>query len=108
MNPTELESISTKFQLGTPIGVATSVDGCRGGSFMWSVHTDKGRYAIKQLAPAIDLKNERIVTKYELSEAVANQFAQHAIRAVSAMEMSGKRLFITDNKGYLIYPWVDG
>jgi hypothetical protein len=68
MNQKHLKLICTKLQLGSPEGIATSVYGCRGGSFMWRVNTEKGSYAIKQLAPVIDITSERIVNKYELSE----------------------------------------
>lgn len=47
MNPKHQTFICTEFQLGMPVGVATSVYGCRGGSFMWRVNTEKGSYAIR-------------------------------------------------------------
>lgn len=107
MNPKHQTFICTEFQLGTPSGVPTSVYGCRGGSFMWRVNTKKGSYAIKQLAPVIDLKSEKIITKYELSETIAYQFSQQGIQAVSAIKKAGKHLIILDNIGYLIYPWIE-
>ena len=108
MNQKHQKFICKEFKLGTPAGVATSVYGCRGGSFMWRVNTEKGSYAIKQLAPVIDLKSERMVTKYELSETIAYRFIEFGIPAVSALEKSGKHLIIIDNTGYLVYPWVEG
>lgn len=95
-------------QLGSPIGVAARVYGSRGGSLMWQIKTTKGDYAIKQLAPVIDLKSDRIITKYELTETIAYRFTQHGIPAVSALEKSGKHLMIIENIGYLVYPWVEG
>jgi len=108
MNPNHLKFICTELQLGSPEGVAARVYGSRGGSLMWRVNTEKGIYAIKQLAPVIDLKSERIITKYELSEKIAYRFTQQGIPAVSALEKSGKHLIIIDNTGYLVYPWVEG
>src|SRR5580658_7448697 len=108
MNQDHLKFICAELQLGSPKGVATSVYGCRGGSFMWRVNTEKGSYAIKQLAPVIDLKNERIITKYELSETIAFRFTQLGIPAVSAIDKFGKYLTILENIGYLVYPWVEG
>ena len=108
MNQDHLKFICAELQLGSPDGVATSVYGCRGGSFMWRVNTEKGSYAIKQLAPVIDLKSERIITKYELSETIAYRFAQQGIPAVSAIKKSGKHLNIIENIGYLVYPWAEG
>src|SRR5579863_10397196 len=108
MNQKHLKFICTELQLGSPEGAVTSVYGCRGGSFMWKVKTDKDSYAIKQLAPVIDLKNKKIIAKYELSEKIAYRFRQQGIQAVSAIEKSGKRLNIIENTGYLVYPWVEG
>lgn len=108
MNQKHLKFICKELQLGPLKGTVTSVSGCRGGSFMWRVNTEKSRYAIKQLAPVIDLKSERIITKYELSETIACRFAQHGIPAIYAIEKSGKHLIIIENTGYLVYPWVEG
>jgi hypothetical protein len=44
----------------------------------------------------------------EAHETIAYRFAQQGIPAVSAIERSGRRLFIIENTGYLIYPWVEG
>ena len=107
MNIVHLKFICNELQLGIPEEAVTSVHGC-GGSFMWKVNTNKGRYAIKQLAPVIDLKNEKVITKYELSEKIAYRFKQQGIQAISAIEKSGNHLIIIENTGYLVYPWVEG
>jgi len=85
MNQTHLNFICTELQIGSPKEVAIRVYGSRGGSFMWRVNTEMGSYAIKQLAPSIDLTNEKMVTKYELSETIAYQFSQQGIPAVLMM-----------------------
>lgn len=108
MNQKHLHFLCTELQLGSSNGMATSIYGSRGGSLMWQVKTDKGNFAIKQLAPVIDLKNEKIVTKYELSETIAYLFKQQGIPAVFALDKSRKHLFIVENVGYLVYPWVEG
>ena len=108
MNQSHLNFICSELQLGSPTDVVSSVEGSRGGSFIWRVNTDKATYAIKQLAPAIDLKNEKMIAKYELSETIASRFAGEGIPAISAIEKSGKHLIIIDNIGYLAYPWVEG
>jgi hypothetical protein len=43
-----------------------------------------------------------MVKKYELSEKIAYQFSLQGIPAVSAIENSGRRLFIIENTGYLV------
>lgn len=108
MNQKHLMFLCDELQLDSPNAVPTSVYGSRGGSLMWRVRTKKGSYAIKQLAPNIDLKNQKIINKYELSEIIAYQFKQRGIPTVSALDKSGRRLFIIENIGYLVYPWVDG
>lgn len=108
MNKNHLNFICIQLQLGLPKDNVIQVYGSRGGSFMWRVNTTKGSYAIKQLASAIDLQSERMIAKYELSETIAYRFSQKGIPAISALEKSGKHLFITENTGYLAYPWVEG
>ena len=108
MNQSHLNFICAELQLGAPVGMATSVYGCRGGSFMWRVNTETRSYAIKQLAPVVDITSERMTAKYELSEMIADRFKQQGIKAVSAIEKSGKHLIIIENTGYLVYPWVEG
>ncbi|MBA2654411.1 MAG: aminoglycoside phosphotransferase family protein [Gammaproteobacteria bacterium] len=74
---------------------------------MWRIDTDKGSYAIKQLSKDIDLTDERIVKNYELSEHIARGFAAKNIPALCAIAQFGNYLFMTEDTGYLVYPWVD-
>lgn len=108
MNQNHLKFICAELDLGVLKGDTTSIYGCRGGSFMWRVSTDKTIYAVKQLAAVIDLKSEKIIAKYELSETIAYQFSQQGIQAVSAIMKAGKHLIMIDSIGYLVYPWVEG
>lgn len=108
MNQKHLKTICKKLQLGSLLGEVSRVYGSRGGSFLWRVNTEKSSYIIKQLAPGIDLNNEKIVTKYELSETIAYQFTQQEVAAVPAIEKFGKHLIILENIGYLVYPWIEG
>lgn len=106
MNQEHLIEICKIFELGTPIGAATSVNG---GLLhrMWRVDTNDASYAIKQLSHSIDLRNETIKKKYELSEQVAAHFSEQGIRAVSAIANAGKHLIEVDKETYLVYPWVN-
>lgn len=108
MNLRHLEILCNGFHLGILIGDAKAVHGSRGGSHIWRVNTDLSSYAIKQLSPSIDLPNEKIIARYELTETVASRFTQKGIQAIVALEKSGKRLTIIDNIGYLVYPWIEG
>lgn len=98
----------TKFNLGSHEETMKKIEGSRGGSFIWRINTEKGSYAIKQLAPVIDLTDAKIISKYELSELIAYRFSQQGIPSVFAIEESDHRLTIIDDIGYLIYPWIEG
>ncbi len=106
MNPNHLTAVCKYFALG-----ATTKEPIRvhGGllHIMWRVHTSKGSYAIKQLSRYIDLRDEAIVNNYNLTEQIAARFAKHGIPAVSAIEKDGQYLYIIDDTGFLIYPWVE-
>jgi thiamine kinase-like enzyme len=106
MNQTHLRQVSQHFDLGTPTQATTRV---HGGllHIMWRLDTDKGSYAIKQLSKDIDLKNERVIKNYELSEKIASRFSALGIPAVPAIENTGQYLFMIDETGFLVYSWVD-
>ena len=72
MNQKHLHHLCDELQLGLPSIKVTSINGSRRGSLLWRVNTEKGIYAIKQLAPVIDIKNEKVVAKYELCETIAH------------------------------------
>lgn len=74
---------------------------------MWRLDTMTGFYAVKQLSKKIDLNNENIVKNYELTEQIAFLFANQDIPAVFAIAKNNEHLFIIDNIGYLLYPWVN-
>ena len=93
MNQTHLKHISQHFDLGQQVQPPERV---HGGllHIMWRLDTDKGSYAIKQLSKDIDLKNERVIKNYELSEKIASRFSALGIPAVPAIENTGQYLFI--------------
>lgn len=74
---------------------------------MWRLNTEKGSFAIKQLSKDIDLTDHRVIKNYELSERIASRFVELGIPAVCAIEKSNKYLYIIDDTGFLVYPWVD-
>jgi len=106
MNYDLLRHLIQHFNLGTPKQAPVRV---YGGllHIMWRLDTDKGSYAIKQLSKDIDLTNERVVKNYELSECIASRFVALGIPAVSAIKNAGQYLFMGDDTGFLVYPWVD-
>ncbi len=106
MNHNHLKHLSQHFNLGQPVKLPKRV---HGGllHIMWRLDTDKGSYAIKQLSKDIDLKNKQVIKNYELSERVASHFVAQGIPGICAIAQSGKHLFIIDDTGFLVYPWVD-
>ncbi|MBS0286702.1 MAG: phosphotransferase [Proteobacteria bacterium] len=106
MNQTHLVKMLEHFNLGQPIHAPQRV---HGGllHIMWHIDTSNGSYAVKQLSKNINLNDEKVVRNYELTECIAHQFANKGIPAVYAISKNGKHLFIVDNSGYLLYPWID-
>ena len=106
MNKNHLKILCQHFNMGVPKQEPQRV---YGGLLhrMWRVDTENGSYAVKQLSQDIELTNEKVVKNYELSEHIASRFIKKGIPAVCAIEKLGKYLFIIDDTGFLVYPWVD-
>jgi fructosamine-3-kinase len=106
MHTNHLKAICSHFHIEKPIKKPTRV---HGGllHIMWRLDTDKGSYAIKQLSKDIDLKNELVIKNHELSEKIASRFSALGIPAVPAIENTGQYLFMIEETGFLVYPWID-
>lgn len=106
MNTHHIEALCAHFSLGKIVKPPQRV---YGGLLhrMWRIDTDKTSYAVKQLSKDINLTDERIVKNYECSERIASGFIVQGIPGVCAIEKSGKYLFMIDDIGFLVYPWVD-
>jgi thiamine kinase-like enzyme len=101
----QIESICSYFKLGSPIKPPKRI---YGGLLhkMWHLQTEKGIYAVKQLSRDINLSDNHIIENYNLTEHIASRFIQQGIPAVCAMEQANNYLFIIDEVGFLVYPWV--
>lgn len=75
---------------------------------MWRLDTTKGSFALKELSSKIDLTNQDIIKNYNLTEHIAWQFKQKGIPAIPAIGFQGHYLTLYNNKGYLLYSWVEG
>lgn len=106
MNQDTFQKICQKLNLGAPISPAKRI---YGGLLhkMWKITTAQNSYAIKELAPHIDFKNQSIRSNYELSEKIATLFAHNGIPAISAIHQDGDYLIEIDGNFFLIYPWVN-
>jgi thiamine kinase-like enzyme len=73
---------------------------------MWRLETDRGTYAIKQLADT-DLSDAAAADHYNMTEAIAEAFAGRGVAAVFALRREASYLQLLENVGYLVYPWTD-
>ncbi|HDV5710259.1 TPA: phosphotransferase [Legionella pneumophila] len=106
MNSNHMKRLCQHFNLGYPTQEPQRVPGGLLHT-MWQLNTDKGSFAIKQLSKDINLTDYHVIRNYELSENIASGFIALGIPAVTAIEKSGEHLFIINETGFLVYPWVN-
>ena len=105
-NPAHLRHLCLLLDLGEPRGEPRGVS----GGFhhrMWRLETDRGVYAIKQLAPDTNLADPDTVTHFNRSESIAEAFSRRGVATISALRQRGNYLQIVAGAGYLVYPWSD-
>jgi thiamine kinase-like enzyme len=105
-NPSHLRELCSRLNLGSPLPGLHPVS----GGFhhrMWRLETPKGRFAVKQLAPDVDLHDKAAVEHFNATEATAEAFAALGIPAVYACRHDGDYLQVLDGVGYLVHPWRD-
>ena len=79
MNRKHLMNILDFLKSGSLLETPQKLNFSRGGSCVWRVITDKDSFAIKHLASNLDLSNENLILRYELTENVAYQFMRKGI-----------------------------
>lgn len=79
-----------------------------GGHLCWKIKSENETFFIKQLDPRLDVKDKKIIARYELCESVAFRFAQQGILAVHAIKNNDKAVMVIENNAYLVYPWIEG
>lgn len=92
------------------LGALTRAPRRLGGGFhhlVWRLETRCGTWVVKQLSPDTDLGDPAVVAHFNGSEAVAEKFAAHGIRAVHALSRDGDYLQLLEDTGYLVFPWSD-
>jgi phosphotransferase family enzyme len=105
-NKTHIEVLCSRLQLGQPLAAVSSLT----GGFhhrVWKLPAANGCFVIKQLSADSDPGDAHTVRHYNVTEAVAEKFAQCGIAAVHALKYQGHYLQVLDNEGYLVYPWTD-
>lgn len=94
------------YGLGTPINKATRVTGGLIHT-MWRLETNTGSYAVKQLNAQI-MSKPNILASFELSESLAQEFAQLGVPAVTSLLVEGHHINKIENIFVIVYPWVEG
>lgn len=74
---------------------------------VWQLETTQGRYAVKQLNPAI-MRKVGIHEEYRLTERIAATFAREGVPAVAALSCHGDQLQEIEGESFLLYPWIEG
>jgi thiamine kinase-like enzyme len=105
-NPTHLQQICSLLDLGTPIEALSRVPGgfhhC-----MWRLTSDRGCFAIKQLADDMDMQDAATVAQLNATEITACEFSRHGVPALYSLHVDRNHLQVLDSVGYLVYPWTD-
>lgn len=105
-NPAHIQYLCSRLSVGRQRGELCRVF----GGFhhkMWRLVTDRGTYAVKQLSVDTDVSQPAVTNHYNVTEAIAEEFAGHGISAIFALNREGKYLQLVDGVGYLVYPWTD-
>ncbi len=74
---------------------------------MWRLDTERGSFAVKQLASDADLSSPDETNRYNVAERVAEAFARRGVPALVALAAGGSFLQRVGGEGYLVYPWTD-
>ena len=105
-NPVHIERLCSLLELGTAQGTLSRVPGgfhhC-----MWRLETSSERFAVKQLADDMDMKDVATVTQINASEATAREFSRQGVPALSSLHVDRRHLQLLDGVGYLVYPWTN-
>ncbi|WP_201378964.1 phosphotransferase [Ktedonobacter sp. SOSP1-85] len=74
---------------------------------MWRLDTTHGRYAVKQLNPAI-MRKPGIGEAYRASERIALEMYGHGVPAIVALQREDDPLYEVEGSSYLVYDWCEG
>ncbi|HAT4455396.1 TPA: aminoglycoside phosphotransferase family protein [Legionella pneumophila] len=104
MNKNQLETLCKKLKINQLCDLPQRV---YGGLLhkMWYLEGNGSQFAVKQLNSRIQL-TEEVKSQYELTEEIAFQFSQHTIPAVHALKIENNYLIFSEDKAFLVYPWI--
>lgn len=105
-NPAHIHQLCELLDLGTPSG---SLGQVRGGFHhrMWQLNSNRGSFAIKQLADDLDMRDAATVERINATEITAREFSEHGVPALYALASDRQYLQLLDGAGYLVYPWTE-
>lgn len=104
-NTRHVEQLCALFDLGGPISDPVAVSGGLHHR-MWCLDTQSGRYAVKQVADDMDMRDAGTVRHLNATEAAAQAFAECGIPALASLSREGQHLQVLDGTGYLVFPWT--
>lgn len=102
----EFDDVCRAFELGEQIANAQRISGGR-RHLVLKVETAIGNFALKILNDGL-IQDDGSDALFELSERVAQLFADNGIPSVSALKRNGKCFHRVNDKSALAYNWVDG
>ena len=104
--PEHIQQLCQLLELGETPGELAAV----AGGFhhrMWSLDTERGRFAIKQLADDMDMGDAATALRLNATEVTAQAFASRGVPALASLAHRGQHLQVLGHAGYLVYPWTD-
>ncbi len=106
MNHQSIQQICTHFNLGNALSVPHRV---HGGLLhrTWRVKTSLGTFAIKELNAEI-MRRPGVRASYQISEEIANKFAQAGIPAAIARKSQNSFLYDVEDTTVLVFDWIEG
>lgn len=101
----EFDDVCRAFELGDQIANSQCISGGR-RHLVIKVETRSGNFALKILNEALTQDDNG--ASFELSELVAQSFADNGIPAVSALKRNGKCFHRMNSKSAMAYNWIEG
>lgn len=105
-NSEHIDQLCASLELGHP---GRELSRLSGGFHhrVWRLETERGVFAIKQLAPDTDLGDVSVIAHYNVCETVARTFSECGISTICALGRDGEYLHLLDDEAYLVYPWTN-
>lgn len=101
-----LNQICQRYDLGTLESESAPL---KGGFMhkMYSLFTDKGRFAVKLLNPYV-MQRETAMENYHMAESLERKLEENNIPILPAMILGGKKMQQTDGQFFYLFKWYDG